>query len=104
MKRFVTDGIVSGPPPAGESWPERIEKGRIEQDAGRRTIRVADDSSGPLGMVHVIFRFPPGYTDPKAANGRDVAMIESLRTCEHVQHLRSISSWTMPKPSPKYTT
>jgi len=31
-------------------------------------------------MVQVVFAFPPGYTDPEVANGRDVAMIESLRT------------------------
>lgn len=30
-------------------------------------------------MVHVIFQFPPGYSDSEAANGRDIAMIESLR-------------------------
>ncbi len=34
-------------------------------------------------MVQVIFQFPLGYTDPEVANGRDVAMIESLRTRSH---------------------
>ena len=79
-KRFVTDGVVSGPLPAGESWSERIAKWRIEQDAGRRAILVAEDASGLLGMVHLIFSFPPGYTDAEVANGHDIAMIESLRT------------------------
>jgi hypothetical protein len=78
-KRFEADGVVSGPLPAGESWSDRIAKWRIEQDAGRRAILVAEDASGLLGMVHVIFNFPPGYTDAQVANGADVAMIESLR-------------------------
>jgi hypothetical protein len=78
--RFVNDGVVSGPLPAGESWSGRIAKWRVEQEAGRRAILVAEDGSGLLGMVQVIFSFPPGYTDAEVANGGDIAMIESLRT------------------------
>jgi hypothetical protein len=77
--RFEAEGLVSGHLPAGESWPERIAKWRIEQDAGRRSILIAEDAGGLLGMVHLIFSFPPGYADAEAANGHDVAMIESLR-------------------------
>lgn len=83
-RRFETDGVVSGPPPPGESWSERIAKWGIEQAAGRRAILVAEDASGLLGMVHLIFRFPPGYTDAEVANGRDTAMIESLRARSNV--------------------
>ncbi len=75
----MTDGVVSGSLPAGETWSERIAKWRSEQEAGRRAILVAEDATGLLGMVQIIFRFPPGYTDPEAANGADVAMIETLR-------------------------
>ncbi len=78
-ERLVTDGVVSGPLPAGEAWPDRIAKWAIEQDAGRRKILVAEDRGGLLGMVQIVFAFPPGYADPEAANGRDIAMIESLR-------------------------
>jgi len=79
-KRLERDGVVSGPPPAGESWSERIAKWQVEQAEGRRAILVAEDKTGLLGMVHVIFSFPPGYADPEVANGDDIAMIESLRT------------------------
>jgi len=77
--RFETDGVVSGLPPAGETWSTRIAKWRIEQEAGRRAILVAEDASGLLGMAHVVFAFPQGYADPEVANGRDIAMLESLR-------------------------
>ncbi len=79
-KRFVTDGVVSGRLPDGESWPDRIAKWQAEQQAGRRVIIVAEDAGGLIGTVQLIFRFPPGYTDAEAANGSDVAMIESLYT------------------------
>jgi len=29
--------------------------------------------------VQIVFSFPPGYNDPEAANGRDIAMMEGLR-------------------------
>lgn len=79
-QRLVTDGVLGGPPPAGETWATRVAKWRSEQDAGRRAMLVAEDASGLLGMVQIVFRFPPGYTDAEAANGHDTAMIESLRT------------------------
>ena len=79
-ERLVADGVITGAAPAGETWHDRIAKWLAEQQAGRRVILVAEDASGLLGMVQLIFKFPPGYTDPEAANGLDVAMIESLRT------------------------
>ncbi len=50
-----------------------------EQKAGRRVILIAEDQSGLLGMVQLVFKLPLGYDDPEAANGMDVAMMESLR-------------------------
>ena len=50
-----------------------------EMKAGRRVILVAEDQSGLLGMAQLVFKLPTGYEDPEAANGMDVAMIESLR-------------------------
>lgn len=40
---------------------------------------LAEDGSGILGFVQIVFAFPQGYNDPEAANGRDIAMMESLR-------------------------
>jgi len=79
-ERLVADGVFTGPPPAGETWHDRISKWLSEQTAGRRIILIAEDASGLLGTVQLIFKFPPGYNDPEAANGHDVAMIESLKT------------------------
>lgn len=50
-----------------------------EQKAGRRAILLAEDETGLLGMVQLVFKLPAGYDDPEAANGMDVAMMESLR-------------------------
>jgi hypothetical protein len=80
VQRLVADGVVTGAPPARETWPQRIVKWLSEQHAGRRVIFVAEDESGLLGIVQLVFAFPPGYTDAEAANGMDVAMMESLRT------------------------
>lgn len=78
-QRFLTEQIIAGPQPRRETWPQRISKWLSEQQAGRRAILVAEDQSGLLGMVQLVFAFPPGYQDPEAANGMDVAMMEGLR-------------------------
>jgi hypothetical protein len=78
--RLVADGVIIGTTPTGEPWPQRIRKWLGEQQAGRRLILVAEDGSGLLGTVQLVFRFPAGYADPEAANGLDIAMIEALRT------------------------
>ncbi len=78
--RLVSDGVVGGPTPTGEPWSQRVGKWLAEQQAGRRLVLVAEDVSGLLGTVQLVFRFPTGYADPEAANGVDVAMIEALRT------------------------
>jgi len=41
---------------------------------------IAEDASGLLGTVQLVFKFPTGYNDPEAANGLDIAMVETLRT------------------------
>ncbi len=78
--RLVADKVVGGPTPSGEPWGQRVLKWLAEQQAGRRLILVAEDASGLLATVQLVFKFPVGYSDPEAANGIDVAMIEALRT------------------------
>ncbi|MHB8152959.1 MAG: GNAT family N-acetyltransferase [Vulcanimicrobiaceae bacterium] len=80
IERLLREGVVSGPPPPRESWAQRLVKWLAEQRAGRRAVLVAEDPSGLLGMVHLVFKFPVGYEDAEAANGMDVAMMEGLRT------------------------
>ncbi|MFN2460812.1 MAG: hypothetical protein ABR591_09025 [Candidatus Velthaea sp.] len=77
--RLLSDGVIGGPAPPGETWGARIDKWLAEQQAGRRIMLIAEDASGVLGTVQLVFKFPPGYSDPEAANGRDIAMVESLR-------------------------
>lgn len=85
--RLVADGVVGGGPrPTGEPWPARVQKWLSEQQAGRRLILVAEDVSGLLGTVQLVFRFPVGYTDPEAANGVDIAMVEALKTRTDAPH------------------
>ena len=79
MGRLTAEGIVSGPQPKRETWSQRILKWLAEQQAGRRVILLAEDQTGLLGIVQLVFSFPPGYNDPEAANGMDVAMMEGLR-------------------------
>jgi hypothetical protein len=84
--RLVSDGVVGGPTASGEPWTQRVQKWLAEQQAGRRLILVAEDVSGLLGTVQLVFKFPNGYHDPEAANGIDVAMIEALRTRGDAPH------------------
>jgi hypothetical protein len=78
-ERLVSDRVVSGPTPSGEPWEQRVQKWLSEQQAGRRLVLVAEDETGLLGTVQLVFKFPVGYHDPEAANGIDIAMIEALR-------------------------
>ncbi len=77
--RLVADGVFTGVPAANETWEQRIAKWLAEQQAGRRVVLVAEDHSGILATIQLVFRFPQGYNDPEAANGYDIAMIEMLR-------------------------
>jgi hypothetical protein len=79
-ERLVSDGVVGTAPPTGEPWGPRVQKWLSEQQAGRRLILVAEDASGLLGTVQIVFSFPTGYADREAANGIDVAMVEGLKT------------------------
>lgn len=79
VTRLVDDAVITGPPPKTETWNQRIVKWLTEQRAGRRVILIAEDQSGLLGMVQLVFKLPIGYDDPEAANGYDVAMMEGLR-------------------------
>jgi hypothetical protein len=79
IERLTQDGVLSGAPSARETWLQRMTLCLAEQKAGRRVILIAEDHSGLLGMVQLVFRLPIGYEDPEAANGMDVAMMESLR-------------------------
>jgi len=79
VERLTKDGVLTGAPSPRESWTNRMTMCLGEQKSGRRVILVAEDQSGLLGMVQLVFKLPPGYDDPEAANGMDVAMMESLR-------------------------
>jgi len=85
--RLVADGVFDSPPPATETWEVRIARWLAEQQAGRRIMLIAEDASGLLGSVQLVFKFPAGYNDPEAANGMDIAMVESLRTRPDVSPL-----------------
>lgn len=85
-ERLVSDGVAPATTPTGEPALLRVQKWLGEQQAGRRLILIAEDASGMLGMVQVVFKFPTGYQDPEAANGIDVAMIETLRTRSDAPH------------------
>lgn len=79
IERLTKEGVITGAPPPNESWNQRIVKWLTEQKAGRRVILIAEDDSGLLATVQLVFKFPLGYSDPEAANGIDVAMMEGLR-------------------------
>lgn len=80
VERLIRDQVVRNE--AAPKLQQRISKWLAEQQAGRRVVLVAEDETGLLGVVQLVFSFPPGYNDPEAANGMDVAMMESLRLRE----------------------
>lgn len=79
IERLTREGVLTGAPSARETWNQRMTMCLAEQKAGRRAILIAEDQSGLLGMVQLVFKLPAGYDDPEAANGMDVAMMETLR-------------------------
>ena len=79
VDRLTKEGVLTGAPSARETWAQRMQMCLGEQKAGRRAILIAEDETGLLGMVQLVFKLPMGYDDPEAANGMDVAMMESLR-------------------------
>ncbi|HEY5349549.1 MAG TPA: GNAT family N-acetyltransferase [Candidatus Lustribacter sp.] len=79
MQRLVNDGVLAGPVAAGDSWAARAGQWLDEMRAGHRLVMVADFGGVLVGMGQLIFRFAKGYQDAEAANGSDVAMIDSIR-------------------------
>ena len=78
-ERMISEGIVGGPLPPGQTWANRARLWLTEQQAGRRLVLVAEDGKGILGTIQLVFKLPDGYHDPEAANGADTAMMELLR-------------------------
>jgi hypothetical protein len=79
VPRLISDGVLTGAVPAGESWPARAGQWLDEMKEGRRLVMVAEFDGKMAGMAQLIFRFANGYQDPEAANGADIAMIDSIR-------------------------
>ncbi|TAM73672.1 hypothetical protein EPN44_13150 [bacterium] len=80
IPRLIGGSVVPGSAGDSSAWQQRLALAMAEQRNGRRLVLVAEDRAGLVGMVQLVFKFPPGYNDPEAANGFDVAMIETLRT------------------------
>jgi NitT/TauT family transport system substrate-binding protein len=76
---LISDGVLAGALPAGESWPGRAAQWLDEMKEGRRLLMVAEFDGKMAGMGQLIFRFANGYQDAEAANGTDIAMIDSIR-------------------------
>ncbi len=80
IERLVIDGVLGGPLPSGDSWSTRIATWLEEMQAGRRLVMVAEFERKLVGLGQLVFRFANGYEDPEAANGADIAMVETIRT------------------------
>lgn len=78
-RRLVADGVITGPPPAGMTWEQRIAQWFAEQARGYRAVLVAQERSRLVGLVQLVFKFPEGRSDPEAADGKDTAMMDLLR-------------------------
>lgn len=78
--RLVDDGVLAGPISGAETWEQRIATWLGEMQAGRRLVMVAESERKLIGIGQLVFRFAAGYQDPEAANGLDVAMLDTLRT------------------------
>lgn len=79
MQRLINDGVLAGVLPAGETWPGRAAQWLEEMQEGRRLVMVAEYGGKMMGMGQLIFKFANGYQDAEAANGSDIAMIDSIR-------------------------
>jgi hypothetical protein len=84
QRRFLSSGLVTGPPPANMSWGNRIKDWFAEQSHAWRLILVADDGSSLLGCLHIVFKLPNNVNDPEVANAKDVAMLEHLRIAPRI--------------------
>jgi hypothetical protein len=79
VPRLVADGILGGPSSAGDSWGPRVNQWLDEMQAGRRLVMVAEYGGAIVGLGQLVFKFADGYQDLEAANGTDIAMVETLR-------------------------
>jgi hypothetical protein len=79
VPRLMKDGVLAGALPPGDSWPARAQQWLDEMQAGRRLVMVAEFGGVLVGMGQLVFRFAKGYEDAEAANGSDIAMIDSIR-------------------------
>lgn len=77
--RIIADGLISGNPPPGTTWPQRVAAWFTEVQAGRRAIIVAEEKPRLIGCIHVVFKFPEGVNDPEVVDGKEIALIEHLR-------------------------
>ncbi len=80
IERLVIDGVIGGPLPAGETWGSRVNGWLDEMQHGRRLVMVAEADRRLIGLGQLVFKFASGYEDPEAANGTDIAMVETIRT------------------------
>jgi hypothetical protein len=79
VPRLVADGILGGPSHAGDAWGPRVNQWLDEMQAGRRLVMVAEYGGSIVGLGQLVFKFADGYQDLEAANGTDIAMVETLR-------------------------
>jgi hypothetical protein len=79
-ERLVADGVLGGALPAGDSWQKRVSAWLEEMQAGRRLVMVAECDGHVAGLGQLVFAFAHGYEDAEAANGADIAMVETIRT------------------------
>jgi hypothetical protein len=79
VQRLVNDGVIGGTLPPGETWATRIGKWLDEMQAGRRLVMVAEYEGALVGLGQLVFSFATGYEDLEAANGTDIAMVETIR-------------------------
>jgi hypothetical protein len=79
VPRLMKDGVLAGALPPGDTWPARANQWLDEMQAGRRLVMVAEFGGVLVGMGQLVFRFAKGYEDAEAANGADIAMIDSIR-------------------------
>lgn len=75
IERLITEGILANTPEVRT----RCELWLSEQRAGRRVVLIAEDKTGMLGVLQLVFKLPTGYSDPESANGRDIAMMDTMR-------------------------
>jgi hypothetical protein len=79
VPRLQSDGVLGGPLPAGETWDTRVGQWIAEMQAGRRLVMVAEYGPKLVGLGQLVFRFADGFQDLEAANGADIAMVETIR-------------------------